>query len=206
MTSPGEARRPRTEEERLADHAAIERLAGELLPALAAGLASAGLAEADVREDDWRIRLRLAVDAAPPHRAVPTAERPAMRTEWPAPERPTPERPTPDRAWETDPVAAEVAPGDGFDAGPAEGPVAATSPAVGYVRLRPGIVPGARVRSGDPLGTVDVLGVPHEIAAPADGIVGASFVETGDPVEYGQEIMEIGLDAAAPPADGRGVG
>jgi biotin carboxyl carrier protein len=35
---------------------------------------------------------------------------------------------------------------------------------------------GARVRAGDPLGAIDVLGVPQELVSPADGIVGASLL------------------------------
>jgi pyruvate/2-oxoglutarate dehydrogenase complex dihydrolipoamide acyltransferase (E2) component len=67
------------------------------------------------------------------------------------------------------------------------------------------------VRAGDPLGAIDVLGVPQELVSPADGIVGASLVEPGDPVEYGQEVVEIellgspaatapGMAPTAPPA------
>jgi biotin carboxyl carrier protein len=69
----------------------------------------------------------------------------------------------------------------------------ATSPAVGFYRPRPAMAAGARVRAGDPLGAIDVLGVPQELVSPADGIVGASLVEPGDPVEYGQEVVEIEL-------------
>jgi biotin carboxyl carrier protein len=60
------------------------------------------------------------------------------------------------------------------------------------------------VRAGDRLGAIDVLGVPVEVVAPVDGIVGASLAEAGDPVEYGQGIVEIEmLDA---PAADRGEG
>jgi biotin carboxyl carrier protein len=69
----------------------------------------------------------------------------------------------------------------------------ATSPAVGFFRPRTDLPAGARVRAGDRLGMIDVLGVPQEIVAPADGLVGATFVEAGDPVEYGQEIVAIEL-------------
>ena len=58
------------------------------------------------------------------------------------------------------------------------------------------------MRAGDRLGTIDVLGVPQEVTSPADGIVGASLVEPGDPVEYGQDVVEIellGAPAAPPP-------
>jgi biotin carboxyl carrier protein len=48
---------------------------------------------------------------------------------------------------------------------------------------------------GDRLGAVDLLGVPQEVVAPADGIVGASLVEPGQAVEYGQELIVIELAA-----------
>lgn len=48
----------RTATERSRDHAAIERLARDLLPALVAKLGAGGLGELEVREGEWRIRLR----------------------------------------------------------------------------------------------------------------------------------------------------
>jgi biotin carboxyl carrier protein len=68
------------------------------------------------------------------------------------------------------------------------------------------------VRAGDPIGTVDVLGIRQEVVAPADGIVGASLVEAGEAVEYGQELTWVELLSAPPAADdgsageGRGAG
>jgi biotin carboxyl carrier protein len=56
---------------------------------------------------------------------------------------------------------------------------------------------GTRVRAGDSLGHVDVLGVPQEIEAPADGIVGSTLVEAGMAVEYGQELIRLELTAPA---------
>ena len=44
----------RSAAERAADHAAIDRLAGELLPALIAKLGATGLGELEVREGDWQ--------------------------------------------------------------------------------------------------------------------------------------------------------
>ena len=69
----------------------------------------------------------------------------------------------------------------------------ATSPAVGIFQPRPEMRPGTRVRTGDRLGSVDVLGVLQEIASPVDGIVGATLVEAGDAVEYGQELIRLEL-------------
>ncbi len=55
---PGDRRPERSDAERSADHAAIERLSGELLPALIAKLGATGLGELEVREGAWRVRLR----------------------------------------------------------------------------------------------------------------------------------------------------
>jgi biotin carboxyl carrier protein len=54
---------------------------------------------------------------------------------------------------------------------------------------------GTRVRSGDRLGAVDVLGIPQEVVAPSDGILGASLAEAGQAVEYGPELIVIELAA-----------
>ena len=45
-----------------------------------------------------------------------------------------------------------------------------------------------------------MLGIAQEIVAPADGVVGASLVEAGDAVEYGQELILI--EFASPGAAG----
>jgi biotin carboxyl carrier protein len=52
------------------------------------------------------------------------------------------------------------------------------------------------VRAGDRLGVVDMLGVAQEVVAPDDGLVGASLVEPGQAVEYGQELVVIELVGA----------
>jgi biotin carboxyl carrier protein len=36
-----------------------------------------------------------------------------------------------------------------------------------------------------------MLGIAQEVVSPVDGIVGASLVEPGDAVEYGQELIVI---------------
>ena len=48
--------------ERLADHAAIDALADELIPALIAKLGASGLGEIEVREGAWKVRLRRPAD------------------------------------------------------------------------------------------------------------------------------------------------
>jgi biotin carboxyl carrier protein len=83
----------------------------------------------------------------------------------------------------------------------------ATSPAVGIYQPRPDLTPGTRVRNGDRIGSVNMLGVPQEVVAPADGVIGVSFADAGDAVEYGQELVSIELvthtGQATEPADGR---
>jgi biotin carboxyl carrier protein len=71
------------------------------------------------------------------------------------------------------------------------GRVVATSPAVGVYQPRSEARAGTRVRSGDRLGAVDMLGIAQEVVAPVDGLVGASLVEPGQAVEYGQELVII---------------
>ncbi len=93
--------------------------------------------------------------------------------------------------------------GNGRQAGVGEGSASdrsrtiATSPAVGIFQPGARAASGTRVRAGDSLGAVDVLGVPQEILAPADGIVGTTLVEAGMAVEYGQELIRLELTAPA---------
>jgi biotin carboxyl carrier protein len=76
--------------------------------------------------------------------------------------------------------------------------IVATSPAVGIFQPRAEARAGTRVRAGDRLGAVDMLGVPQEVVAPSDGVVGASLVEAGDAVEYGQDLILIEFASASP--------
>jgi len=181
---------------RLADHAAIDRLADELLPALSAKLAASSLGEIEIREGDWRIRLRRPSDgvAASPRRSAdrPSRTQPGHAGHGHAPAAVEGHRAAGSRDG-TVPLA--VGPGhatDGDGAGTSGANRAvATSPAVGIFQPRPELRPGSRVRSGDRLGYVDVLGVRQEVVSPVDGIVGASLVESGDAVEYGQELVRL---------------
>jgi len=186
----GTDRAERTDAERTADHAAIDRLSAELLPALIAKLGATGLGELEVREGAWRVRLRR---PGTPVSATGTAK-----------ERRASER-------ERDRAARSAAPGapgglsltpvgpgrDGRDGstngrdGRSDGPTIATSPAVGIFQPRAEARAGTKVRAGDRLGSVDMLGIPQEVVAPTDGVVGASLVEPGDAVEYGQDLIVI---------------
>jgi len=187
---------------RLADHAEIARLADDLLPALIAKLGASGLDELEVREGPWRVRLRMppggrAAQAAGPRRGgrVAVGSHPAASLHPTAPAHAV--------------AATSAADGPQPAAGPAPAHehdahrVIATAPAVGFYRPRAGLSTGSRVRAGERLGAVDVLGVPHEVVAPEAGVLGAVLVEPGEPVEYGQEIAFVERLQAAGPAGGR---
>jgi len=169
----------RDEAARLADHAQIEGLADDLLPALIAKLGATGLGELEVHEGSWKVRLRRAADgsSATGRVASRTTRVAAGHVEHPHP-------------GSTEP------PADPYR-------TAATSPAVGIYHPRPEISSGSRVRAGDRIATVDVLGIPQEVVAPVNGIVGAGLVESGDAVEYGQELVWIELISTPPERAGR---
>jgi biotin carboxyl carrier protein len=65
----------------------------------------------------------------------------------------------------------------------------ATASAVGVVK--PVAQVGARVRAGDRIATVDLLGIPQDVVAPMDGTVVEVFVAAGQAVEYGEQIAAI---------------
>jgi biotin carboxyl carrier protein len=205
--------------ERLADHASISRLADELLPALMAKLGASSLGEIEVAEGDWKVRLRR--PASPPGAAGRRATDRTDRIDRPG----RPSAPNRSSTGEVQasgrPALTAVGPGRSHDGhepdprGEASSDVppdrdpyraVATSPAVGYYQPRPGVIPGSRIRSGDPIGAVDVLGIPQEVVAPADGIVGASLVEPGEAVEYGQDLVWVELLATSTPAGDGTVG
>jgi biotin carboxyl carrier protein len=190
-SSPTERRAVRGAAERAADHASIDRLATELLPSLMAKLTATGLGELEVREGAWKVRLRRPADGTGRDRKAERSGRSAgghahanVGTGL------TPVGPGRDER-------------DGRDghAGADSRRVVATSPAVGIFQPRQEAKTGTRVRAGDRLGGIDVLGVSQEVVAPVDGVVGASLVESGDAVEYGQELIVIEL-AMAPASDG----
>jgi biotin carboxyl carrier protein len=160
------------------DHAAIRRIADELLPALMARLEASPLGELEVSQDGWRLRLRKPFDRVAPASGSPGAT----------------------------PAGARGAKGDGSrDGPPAKGagrsergsdrnePArrAITSPAVGTFHPRAGSGLGRAVRAGDVVGHVEVLGVPQEVLAPFDGTLGRVLVEPGQVVEYGEQLMRI---------------
>ena len=169
------------------NHEAIARLADDLLPALIAKLAASGLGEIEVREGGWKARLRMpapvddgrrgagrSADGHSAHAAAARSAAPHARPE----ERERRLRPEPE-------VVDEP------------GRVAAKSPAVGVYQPRRDLVVGMRVRAGDKIGSVNVLGVGQDVVAPVDGVIGSSLAEAGEAVEYGQELVRIELPERA---------
>jgi len=202
--------------DRLADHAAIDALTDDLIPALIAKLGASGLGEIEVREGDWKVRLRRPADGPSPGSGRRAGARSGQTVATPSPARSvlTPVGPGRVAGGSSEEADGRSADGAGIAAPAAGDPASrgrdpfraiATSPAVGFYQPRSGIVPGSRVRAGDPIGAIDVLGIPTEVVAPADGIVGASLVEPGEAVEYGQELVWVELLSAAPAGtDGAG--
>jgi biotin carboxyl carrier protein len=66
-----------------------------------------------------------------------------------------------------------------------------TSPAVGFFVYAEGLGPGLPVEKGDGLGHVEMLGVRHDVRAPRRGTVRNLVTEAGEPVEFGQLLIEL---------------
>jgi acetyl-CoA carboxylase biotin carboxyl carrier protein len=177
----------RTAAQRKADHAGLARLSETLLPALVAKLNGSGLGELEVHEGDWKIRLRRQASAGGGHRR-PERVRPVSL----APER----RDAAHAAVVTVPADAEAA-RDGHRA-------VVTSPAVGMFRAVAKV--GSAVRQGDRIATVDLLGIPQDVVAPIDGLLSDVLVESGEAVEYGEEVAVIEAPSAPPAPDVPGSG
>jgi len=163
-----EPQRPseRTPAERQADHAGLARLSETLVTALVQKLNGSGLGELEVREGDWKIRLRRPAGAA----AAAAARRERPRSAGHTVPRPVAQ------------PSAPAAPRDPHRA-------FATSPAVGTFRA---IAPvGSRVRQGDRIAVVDLLGIAQDVVAPIDGLLVEVLAGTGDAVEYGEEVAVV---------------
>jgi len=195
----------RSPEERAADHAAIERLTTDLLPALVARLAATGLGEVELREEGWRLRVRRPASGVNHGRRAadrPGRQQPGHVGHGHAPGALEGHRPGRGGGASTN----GSSPGHGDAAGgPFErdakvpGGAVATSPAVGIFQPRADLRPGIAVRAGERLGVVDVLGISQEVVAPADGLIGVALVDAGHAVEYGQDLMRIELTSAQTP-------
>jgi acetyl-CoA carboxylase biotin carboxyl carrier protein len=144
----------------------VELAAREIVPQLTERLARHRLGELEVRHGDLRVRV-----AAPPAASGPASGQ-AAQDAAPAPghaRRPATLKP------ETHLPASH----------------GVTSPAVGYFGFAEGLGPGLTVEKGDALGHVDMLGVRHEVRAPRRGTVRHLVAEAGEPVEYGQVVIEL---------------
>jgi acetyl-CoA carboxylase biotin carboxyl carrier protein len=153
-----------TEEGRMTDKdsvKAIARAAAELVPELTERLNRLGLGEIEVRHGDLRVRVA-ASDKSNPGSGVDVAgARPAVTV--------TPSAvPAGDRSLE--PVR---------------------SPAVGHFVYAEGLGPGLKVSAGAEIGFVEMLGVRHEVRAAGDGVVRHLVAESGEPVEFGQLLVEV---------------
>ena len=65
------------------------------------------------------------------------------------------------------------------------------SPAVGHFVYADGLGPGLAVGPGTEVGYVEMLGIRHEVRAAAAGVVRHLVAESGEPVEYGQLLVEL---------------
>jgi biotin carboxyl carrier protein len=193
-----ESHRPgdRSVAQRQADHAGLARLSESLVPALVSKLNAGGLGELEVREGDWHIRLRRGTAAPrrherPRHAATVAAQAQAPASAAAAASSPTAAPGAASPAITATPASAEAAPAEVAHQEPA------LAPTVGV--FKPGAAVGARVRAGDRVASVDLLGIPQDVAAPIDGVVVEIFAQEGDGVEYGEEVLLVEADAAPDP-------
>jgi len=158
----------------LTDHDAeleqIARAAKELLPELTERLRRSGLGELEVRSGSLRVRVaasQAGVAAAP---GGPKVVATSAGGAGPSSTSPEPAAATPAASKATHGV---------------------TSPAVGFFAYADGLGPGLAVDKGDALGHVEMLGVRHDVRAPRSGSVRNLIIEAGEPVEYGQLLIEL---------------
>jgi biotin carboxyl carrier protein len=148
----------------------IARAANELVPELTMRLRRSGLGELEVRYGGLRVRVAANPDASRPApggpRVVPTTAAPSGQP---------------------GPAQNEAA----AAAGGTKARHGVTSPAVGLFAYADGLGPGLAVDKGDALGHVEMLGVRHDVRAPRSGTVRNLVTEAGEPVEYGQLLIEL---------------
>jgi acetyl-CoA carboxylase biotin carboxyl carrier protein len=140
---------------------AIARAAAELIPALTERLNRLGLGEIEIRRGDLRVRVAAADQPAAGAGVDISVARPTVG----------------------------VTPSTGGSGVRRLEPV--TSPAVGHFVYADGLGPGLAVSAGAEIGFVEMLGVRHEVRAPSDGVVRHLVAESGEPVEYGQLLVEV---------------
>jgi acetyl-CoA carboxylase biotin carboxyl carrier protein len=156
---------------------AIRRAADVLLPQLSERLARHGLGEIEIRSGELRIRVS---GGGQPVDATPGTPLPAAADEV-----------TPPAAPATEPAAAPTATEPAPPAPAPDSAQAVSSPAVGFFVYGEGLGPGLAVDKGDALGYVEMLGVRHDVRAPRRGTVRNLVAESGEPVEYGQVVLEL---------------
>jgi biotin carboxyl carrier protein len=185
----------------------VERLASDLLPALIARLTASGLAELEVREGPWKVRLRRPLEIVGAGRgAVERHQRLSVGTSAGSPVAAAARHAglaMPGLTGSTAEGRAGRAEGRSEARGEGQtdqlaGTPTVSSPAVGIFRPRAGIR-GTTVREGDRLGVVDMLGIAQDVLAPSDGVVGEILAAPGDGVEYGQVLFTMA--AIRGPAD-----
>jgi biotin carboxyl carrier protein len=159
--------------QRAADHAGIAKLADALVPALVGRLGASGLGEVEVREGDWHVRVRRA--------SGPGLRRPDRGHRTPLP-------------IVAPPAVNAAASVSTQDDSPRN--EAAVSPAVGI--FKSGLAVGTRVRVGDRIAAVDLLGIAQDVVAPIDGTLVEVYPQAGDGVEYGEEVALVAADPESP--------
>lgn len=155
--------------------AQVERAARELVPLLTERLAKHGLGELEVRIGTLRVRVAAAPSSTPSDGGPRIVTAAAPRDE---------REPSPTTAQTTVQVAAQTAAASPVNHG-------VTSPAVGFFVYADGLGPGLSVEKGDDLGHVEMLGVRHDVRAPRRGTVSNLVTEAGEPVEFGQLLIEL---------------
>ena len=148
----------------------IARAANELVPELTERLRRSGLGELEVRSGSLRVRVAVILDGNRPApggpRVVATSAGSAARRAKALSRQPRRRR-------------------------PGKATHGVTSPAVGFFAYADGLGPGLAVDKGDALGNVEMLGVRHDVRAPRSGSVRNLVIEAGEPVEYGQLLIEL---------------
>ncbi|HEY4190312.1 MAG TPA: hypothetical protein VGM28_07820 [Candidatus Limnocylindrales bacterium] len=185
----------RTAAQRQADHASLGRLSESLVPPLVQKLATSGLGELEVREGDWRIRLRR---AAPTAAATRRVERPRLVSQAERDGR----RDAPGALAPAGPAAQAAGGGEAASGSPDRTMV--LSPAVGV--FQPGAKVGTQVRAGDRIAVVDLLGIAQDVTSPIDGTLVEVFPQAGEAVEYAEEVAAVAsgvtVEADGPPEGG----
>ena len=147
-------------------------VSADLLEKLAETMGNAGLSEIEYVDGDRSLRLSRAVQAV----AAPIAAAPVM-------------------AAAAAPAAAPAAPATAPE--PVSDVKTIDSPMVGTVYLAP--EPGAgdfvnvgdEIKEGDTLMIIEAMKVMNHLPSPASGIVRRVLVSDGQPVEFGQPLIEL---------------